>query len=121
VLRHPAEQLGEPSLGLRPGVALLGEHRLDLCRERGGDPLGLIPVDHLAPDEVMRHRGAGGLALVEPRRQDGALAHARDQDPSRVVRPEQPFVELGQHILAPDEPAVPPAFEREVDPLRRRR
>lgn len=33
VLRHPAEQLGEPSLGLRPGVALLGEHHLDLRRD----------------------------------------------------------------------------------------
>jgi hypothetical protein len=124
LLRHPAEQLGEPSLGLRPGIALLGELRLDLRRERGGDPLGLIPVDHLAPDEVMRHRSAGGLAPVEPLRQDGALAHAgpaRDHDPPRVVRPEQPLVELGQHIIAPDEPAVSPPFEREVDHLRCRR
>jgi len=72
----------------------------------------------------MRHRGAGGLAPVEPRRQEGALAHARparDHDPPRVVRPEQPLVEPRQHIVAPDEPAVSPALEREVDPLRRRR
>jgi hypothetical protein len=92
-----------------------------LRRERGSDPLGLIPVDHLAADEVMRHRGAGGLTPADPHRQDGALAHAGpagDRDPPRVVRPEQPLVDPGQHILAPDEPAVSLPLEPEVDPFR---
>jgi hypothetical protein len=71
----------------------------------------------------MRHRSAGGLPPVEPPRKDGALAHAwpaRDDDPSRVVRPEQPRVEPRQHVLAPDEPPMSPSLGREIDQLRRR-
>jgi hypothetical protein len=67
---------------------------------------------------VVRYHGAGGLAPREPRRQDGALAHpgaAGDQDPSGLAGPEQPLVEPRQHVLAPDEPAVPLPLDREVD------
>jgi hypothetical protein len=32
--------------------------------------------------------------------------------------PEQPHVELGQHVLAPDGPVVPLPLDREVDQLR---
>ena len=123
-LRHPAEQLDQPSLGLRRRIAQLREHRLDLRRERRGDPLGLVPVDDLAADEVMRHHGARGLAARQPRRQDGALAHPRaagDHDPSGLAGTEQPRVELRQHVLAPDEPAVSLPLDREVDQLRPRR
>jgi hypothetical protein len=68
----------------------------------------------------MRHHGARGLAPRQPRRQDGALAHPRatgDHDPS-VAGHEQPLIELRQHVLAPDEPAMSLPLDREVDQLR---